>query len=67
MPAGRILDRLYFQRMRVIATLSYKWTCANCVSSFGCVGIQASLTANTNRSDLCFDGDEFDKFHEAIE
>ena len=42
MPAGRISDRLYFQGMRAIATLSYKFTCARCVSSFGCVGIQAS-------------------------
>jgi len=49
MPAGRILDRLYFQGMRAIATLSYKCACANCVSSFGCVGIQARGLAENDR------------------
>ncbi len=29
--------------------------------------LPASLTANTNRSDSYFDGDEFDEFPEAIE
>ena len=51
MPAGRISDRLYFQGMRAIATLSYKFTCARCVSSFGCVGIQASQDERVRRDD----------------
>jgi len=29
--------------------------------------LPASLTANTNRSDFYFDGDEFDEIHEGIE
>jgi hypothetical protein len=29
--------------------------------------VPTGLTANTNRSDSYFDGDEFDEFHEVIE